>query len=232
MIRILTTRPAAILATLVLIAEAPAREIELSAYLCDPVHPLAQPFQAKSKSGATTTIEWRAEGLSEPVKTPIEDNRLVIHSDTGAIAAQAVVPENLTQVIAVLTPRPTGQAGTPYQMILVDASPKAFPWGTSKVVSYVGAETAIEAGEHRLRLPSGKITRVPAVKKLDEFNMAQVNFFMQDGDKLVPFTERRLRFVNATRRIFLLFVPPRSKQPFVTTLVDIKPQTEPGDAKP
>lgn len=228
MILTCTFRPAVVLATLALLTPADARDIELRAYLHDPVHPLAQPFQAKNKSGAATTIEWRAEGLSDSVKTVIDDNRLVIHADTGGIAAQTAVPEGLTQVIVVLTPRPAGNAGTPYQMIVLDGSPKTFPWGTSKVVSYVGTETAIEAGEHRLRLPAGKITQVPAVKKLDDFNMGQVNFLMREGDQLVPFTERRLRFVDEIRRIFLLSVPPGSKQPFVTTLVDYQPQAEPG----
>jgi len=185
----------------------------------------------KSQGGAATAIEWRAEGLSDPVKTMMDDNRLVIRTDTGAIAAEATVADGLTQVIVVLTPRPAGTAGTPFQMIVLEGAPKAFPFGTSKVVSYLGIETAIEAGEHRLRLPAGKISQVPAVKKLDEFNMAQVNFFLRDGEALVPFTERRLRFVDEIRRIFLVHATPGSQQPFVTTLVDYQPQTEPGNPR-
>jgi hypothetical protein len=216
------------LATLALLTVATARDLELRAYLHDPVHPLAQPFQLKNKGGTATAIEWRAEGLTAPVKTTVVDNRLAIHADTGAIAAEAAVPEGLTQVIVVLTPRPAGGEGTPYQMILLDGSPRAFPFGTSKAVSYLGIETAIEAGEHRLRLPAGKISQVPAVKKRDEFNMAQVNFYLHDSETLVPFTERRLRFVDEIRRIFLVYATPGSQQPTVTTLVDYQPRTEPG----
>jgi hypothetical protein len=61
--------------------------------------------------------------------------------------------------------------------------------------------------------------------------MAQVNFYLRDGETLVPFTERRLRFVDEIRRIFLVHATPGSQQPTVTTLVDYQPRTEPENPR-
>jgi hypothetical protein len=104
--------------------------------------------------------------------------------------------------------------------LLIDDSAKAFPAGESRVLPLITVETAIQAGEHKLSVPPGKITKVSPVKKVDEFNMAQTNFYYKQGEAWVPFTERQLQFLDAYRRIFIIHATPGALQPTVTTIVD------------
>ena len=105
-------------------------------------------------------------------------------------------------------------------MLLIDDSEKAFPGGESRALPLIGVETAIQAGEHRLPIHPGKITTVPPVTKGDEFNMAQTNFYYQQGEAWVPFTERQLQYLDASRRLFIIHATPGALQPTVTTIVD------------
>ena len=199
----------------------PARELEMRAYLHDPVRP-ATTLQFKDKSGTLTALDLRTEGLSPACKTTLQDEELVIHLSDGGVAARVKVPAEIKRAAVLLLPA-AKEAVPPYRMIVLDDSPAAFRWGESKVISLLGVETAVQAGEHKLPLPAGKITALPEVKKVDEFNMAQTNFYYREGGAWVPFTERRLQFTNEVRRIFVVHATPGSQQPFVTTLVDYKP---------
>lgn len=215
---------AVLLAAPVLLAK-PARELEMRAYLHDPVRP-ATALQVKDKSGSLTALDLRTEGLSPACTTTLEDEELVIRSSDGAVAARAKVPAEIKRAAVILIPA-AKESTPPYHMIVMDDAPTVFHWGESRVISLLGVETAVQAGEHKLPLPAGKITALPEVKKADEFNMAQTNFYYREGTAWVPFTERRLQFTNEVRRIFVVHVTPGSQQPFVATLVDYKPQEAP-----
>ena len=207
---------------------ASARDIQLRAYLHDPLNPVAQEITIAGKAGAKTAIAWRVEGWSEPVSVSLETAELLFQAKDGSLAAKAVVPAEARQLLVVLVRDPAEKATPPYRALVLDGAPAAFPWGSSQAVSLLGVETAIEAGEHRLRLAAGKVTKIPPVTKRDEFNMAQVNFFMSEEENWVPFTERRVQFVPDLRRVFLVHATPGSQQPFVTTLTDHQPRREPG----
>jgi hypothetical protein len=88
------------------------------------------------------------------------------------------------------------------------------------VLPLIGVKTAIQAGEHRLPVHPGKITRVPPVKKVNEYNMAQTNFYYQKGYSWVAFTERQLQYLDAYRRLFIVHATPGALTPKVTTIVD------------
>ena len=90
--------------------------------------------------------------------------------------------------MVIVLPAPEGTKPA-YRMLVIDDSEKAFPGGESRVLPLVAVETAIQAGEHRLPVHPGKITNVPPVTKRDEFNMAQTNFYYQQGEAWVVFTE-------------------------------------------
>jgi hypothetical protein len=119
----------------------------------------------------------------------------------------------------VVVPEPAGSSPA-YRMELIDDSAKAFPKGESRVLSLVAMETTLEAGEHKLTLPPCGITRVPPVKKADEFNMAQTDFSFQQSGSSVAFSQRQLQFLDAYRRIFIIHATPGSLQPTITTIVD------------
>jgi len=61
------------------------------------------------------------------------------------------------------------------------------------------------------------------VRNVNEFNMAQTNFYYQEGGSWVAFTERQLQFLDACRRLFIVHVTPGATAPTVTTIVDTAP---------
>jgi hypothetical protein len=147
----------------------------------------------------------------------------------ASLAASVILPPEIKRAMVIVLPAPAG--GKPaYRMLVIDDSAKAFPPGESRVLPLVKVETAIQAGEHRLPIHPGKITNVPPVTKRDEFNMAQTNFYYQQGEAWVPFTERQLQFLDVCRRIFIIHATPGALQPTITTIVDIMPTLTPKPA--
>jgi hypothetical protein len=140
----------------------------------------------------------------------------------ASLAASVKIPAGMKRAIIVVVPAPPDSKPA-YRMLLIDDSPGAFPGGESRVISLVAFEAALQAGEHKLPLKPASITKVPAVKQANEFNMAQTNFYYKEGEAWVAFTERQLQYLDEFRRIFLVYLTPGSTQPFVTTIVDTAP---------
>jgi hypothetical protein len=145
----------------------------------------------------------------------------------ASLAASVLLPPDIKRAIVIVLPAPAGTKPA-YRMLVIDDSQKAFPAGESRVLPLVTVETAIQAGEHRLPVHPGKITSVPPVMKRNEYNMAQTNFFYQQGESWIPFTERQLQFLDACRRIFIIHATPGALQPTVTTIVDTAPVVPPN----
>lgn len=202
------------------------RELEVRAFLHDPVRPVVV-FRYPDKSGGPKPLPLMAEGLSAPCVAVLADDELVLQGEDGAVAARVKVPPAFKRAAVIVIPAAKADDKPPYRMIVVDDDPASFPWGSSRVISLLGVETALQAGEHKLALPAGKITPLPAVTKVDEFNMAQVNFHYREGTRWLPFTERRMQFTGEVRRLFLVHVTPGSKRPFVATITDYPPAAVP-----
>jgi hypothetical protein len=200
--------------------------IQIRAMLHDPVNPAAELF-VPEKSGTVEKLNLVAASLSETQTVRTINGSLVLYKSATAdlkkpqegVAATVKVPANLKRAIAIIIPAQAGQ-NPAYRMVLIDDSAAGFPKGESRVLSLLGVDTAIEAGEHKLPVSPGKITNVPAVKKVNEFNMAQTNFYFKEGTSWVAFTERQLQYLDDFRRIFIVHVTPGSTQPFVSTVVD------------
>ena len=205
--------------------ETPA-PVQIRAVLHDPVQPTADLFYT-DKTGAVVQLNFRPQDLTEALSMMPVNGSLVLY-DTAVIdpknpaaniAASVKLPPDHKRMIVVVLPAPAGKEPA-YRMLLIDDSDKAFPFGESRVLPLIGVETAIEAGEHKLSIPPGKITKVSAVKKVNEFNMAQTNFYYKQGEAWMPFTERQLQFLDACRRIFIIHTTPGALQPTITTIVD------------
>ncbi|MEI6176851.1 MAG: hypothetical protein WCS43_08165 [Verrucomicrobiota bacterium] len=200
--------------------------VQIRAVLHDPVHPTAELFYT-DKTGAVTRLNFRPQALTEALSMMPVNGSLVLYdkaaidpkNPAASLAASVILPLNLKRALVIVLPAPAGEKPD-YRMLVIDDSAKAFPPGESRVLPLVRVETAIQAGEHRLPVHPGKITRVPPVKKVNEFNMAQTNFYFKQGEAWVPFTERQLQFLDAYRRIFIIHVTPGALQPTVTTIVD------------
>lgn len=199
----------------------------IRAVLHDPGHPTAELFYTDNKGGVVQ-LEFRPKDLTPALLMTPVNGSLVLYDKANvdpkkpeaSLAASVKLPPNLKRAMVVVLPAPAGSKPA-YRMVVIDDSATAFPKGESRVLPLLGVETAIQAGEHRLPIHPGVITNVPPVKKRNEFNMAQTNFYVKDGDAWVPFTERQLQFLDVCRRLFIVHVTPGALQPTVSTIVDI-----------
>ena len=201
--------------------------VQIRAVLHDPVNPVANLFYTDA-TGAVVQLDFRPQDLTEALFTLPVNGSLVLYDKANidpedpaaSLAASVKLPPDIKRAIVVVLPAPAGEKPA-YRMLVIDDSEKAFPNGESLVLSLVGVETAIQAGEHKLPVRPGKITKVPPVRKVNEFNMAQTNFYYQRGESWVAFTERQLQFLDACRRLFIVHATPGALSPTVTTIVDI-----------
>lgn len=230
----ITRIPLLVIATFGLLSTAGAQQgagdapIQIRVVLHDPAHPVVD-FFVPDRSGATVKLDLIPASLSAAqVTKPL--NGTVLFYDTAKtdpkkplehLAASVKIPSDTRKAIVILIPGlPNSQPA--FRAVLIDDSAKGFPMGESRVLSLVPVETAIQAGEHRLQILPGQITSVPAVKKFNEFNMAQTNFYYKEGTSWVNFTERQLQYLEDFRRIFIIGVTPGANQPFISTIVDTK----------
>jgi hypothetical protein len=200
--------------------------VRIRAVLHDPIHPAASLFYP-DKSGAILPLNFRPQDLTETMWMMPINGSLVLYdkaaidpkNPSASLAASVKLPPEIKQAMVVVLPAPSGQKPA-YRMWVIDDSEKAFPHGESRVLSLVGAEMMIQAGEHKVDVHPGKITRVPFVRKVNDFNMAQTNFYYNQGGSWVTFAERQLQYLEVCRRLFILHVTPGALQPTVTTIVD------------
>jgi hypothetical protein len=207
-------------------AQAKEAPVQIRAVLHDPVHPAAELFYT-DKTGAVVKLDFLPQDLTGALFTLPVNGSLVLYdkadidpkNPAASLAASVKLPPSIRRAMVVVLPAPAGSKPA-YRMVLIDDSAKAFPQGESRALPLLGVETAIQAGEHRLPILPGVITKVPPVTKVDEFHMAQTNFYYQQGELWVPFTERQLQYLDACRRIFIIHATPGALQPSVTTIVD------------
>lgn len=209
-------------------------QFQIRSVLHDPVHPTAELYFSDT-SGKVTPLSLVPEGLSAPQMTAPVNGTIVLYNTaavdpknpSASVAATVKIPPNTKRAIMVVLPG-SGDGKPAYRAVLIDDSPQGFPKGESRVLSLLGVDTAIEAGEHKLPIPGGKVVNVPAVKKVNEFNMAQTNFYYKEGTSWVAFTERQLQFIDQFRRVFIVHVTPGSTFPSVTSVVDTAPVVVPA----
>ena len=200
----------------------------------DPANPTPDLY-VRSAAGGLERVELVEGKLSERIEVAPPKGSLVFYRTAAVdpekpgdgVAGSARVPADMRRVIAVVVPNPADD-GPPYRMVLIDENPAQFRNGESRIVSFLPVETAVEAGEHRLRVKPGAITRLPAVRKRNEFNMAQTNFYFREGENWTPFTERQMQYLDDFRRLFLVHVSPGAAHPSVTTILDVAPAPPPA----
>lgn len=203
--------------------------VNIRAVLHDPINPTASLFYT-DKTGALVPLQFRPHDLSEAFLTLPVNGSLVLHDKAeidrlnpdASMAASATIPPGTTRAMVVVLPAHEGEK-PPYRMLVIDDSENAFPKGESRVLALIDVELAVQAGEHKLSVHPGKVTRVPPVRKVSEYNMAQTNFYYRQGDAWMSFTERQLQYLDACRRLFIVHATPGAMTPTVTTIVDTAP---------
>jgi hypothetical protein len=203
-----------------------ATPVQIRAVLHDPVNSTAELFLT-DHTGAVVKLGLRPEDLSRPQVTVAVNGSLVLYDKAAidpkvpeaSLAASCKIPPNTKRGVVVILPSPAGSKPA-YRMVFLDDSAKAFPKGESRILTLIPLEAAIEAGEHKLPIHPGVITNLPPVKKVNEYNMAQTNFYFKQGEAWTAITERQLQYLDDIRRIFIVNTTPGAPQPTVDTIVD------------
>lgn len=202
--------------------------VKVRAVLHDPVHPVADLFYIDAE-GKVFPVVFKPQDFSDAMLIQPVNGSLALYDKAAidpekpneSLAASVAVPVGMKQAICVVLPAPADTKPA-YRMVLIDDSVKGFPDGESRVLSLIAADAAIHAGEHRIVIHPGKITSVPPVTKVDDFHMAQTNFYYRQNGASAAFAERQLQFHDATRRLFIIHATPGALQPTVTTIVDTR----------
>jgi hypothetical protein len=200
--------------------------IQFRVVLQDPMNPSANLF-FRDSAGVVVQIELRPKALSLPMVTKTVKGSLVLYDKAtidpekpdASLAAICKIPVGAKRGIVIILPSPA-DTKPPYRMVFIDDSAKAFPKGESRILTLMPTELAMEAGEHKLPIHPGEIARLPAVRKVDEFNMAQTNFYFKKGDSWTVITQRQLQYLDRIRRIFIIHVTPGAVHPTVNSITD------------
>jgi hypothetical protein len=209
-------------------AQEEVQPVRIRAVLHDPLHMQADLFYP-DPTGAILPLVFKPQDLSDPMFILPVNGTLVFYdkaaidpeNPAASLAASVKLPANLKQALAVVLPAPEG-AKPAYRILLIEDSEKTFPGGESRAVSLVNTNIVIQAGEHKVPVEPGKITRIPAVSQVDDFHMAQTNFFYHQEETWVPFAERQLQYLKASRRLFIIHATLGALHPRVTTIVDTR----------
>ncbi len=202
--------------------------LQIRAVLNDPSRPDARFFVGKAGE-PKAPLKLADEGLTESQKVSTEEGMLNIFTSAtvdninpkASLAGSVRVPAGSTSLIVIILPKSGGEPA--YQMVVVADDSKSFPWGESRALNLTLVDFALEVGDQKVLLPGGKITNVPKVTKVDEFNRAQTNFYYKQLDQWVVAAERQMQYLETLRRIFLIYKAPNALAPDVRTLIDQPP---------
>jgi hypothetical protein len=207
--------------------------IRIRAVLHDPVRPTAELFYPDS-SGAVLPVVFRPVDLTETLlMQPVNGSLVLLNkavidpkNPEASLAGSVKLPPDFQQGIMLVMPAQNGEKNA-YRMLLIDDSPKAFPGGESKLISFLNLEVAVQAGEHKVVVHPGSLARLPMVTKVNDYSMAQTNFYYQHKGAWLVFTERQLQYRDVCRRLFIVHTTPGALQPSVTTIVDVMQHVPP-----
>ncbi|HEX5790590.1 MAG TPA: hypothetical protein VFY13_05525 [Luteolibacter sp.] len=201
--------------------------VRIRAVLHDPVRQTAELFYPDS-FGAVQPLAFRPVDFTETVLMQPVNGCLVLFDKAiidpknpeASLAGSVKLPPDFQQGIMLVMPAQKG-AKYAYQMLLIDDSPKAFPGGESILISFLNLDVAVQAGEHKILVPPGGIARLPMTTQVNEYSMAQTNFYYQHKGSWMAFSERQLQYRDVCRRLFIVHTTPGALQPSVTTIVDV-----------
>ena len=209
--------------------------LQIRAVLHDPSKPDAKFFVGKP-GAIMVPLKLAEEGLTESQQVTTDHGNLNLflsatadpqHPEAG-LAATVKIPPGTSRLIVIILPAPKGSP--PYQLVVLKDDAHSFPWGEGKAVNLTAVDFALEVGKQKVLLSGGKITAVPKVTHVNEYNRAQTNFYYKQGDQWVVAAERQMQYVGTLRRVFLIFKTPNALAPDVRTLVDHLPQVKPKAA--
>lgn len=211
-----------------------AAPIQIRAVMHDPANPGRDLFIPDSKDGVVKLALRRANLSPVQMTRPVNGSIPFYNASTidpekpmENLVAMLKVPTGLNRIIVILVPNIPGSKFAMHAVLINDTA-KGFPKGESRILSMIPVKVGILAGEHRVLAEPGKVTRIPAVEKHNEFKIAQTSFYYKKGESWVVFTERQVKYSDKLRRIYLIAAPKGARSPYVTTIVDTAVATPPA----
>lgn len=204
------------------------RPLVVRAVLNDPVNP-GVVFQIRTRGEALNQLQLMNEAVPQPVTIDFAGDTLSLYGEkvigdakVPPVLAAAQIPASVQRCMLVITPAPKG-AKLPYQMVAFNDSPQAFPFGESRILNTTIVPMAMEAGSSKVSVPPGAFVAIKSVKDVNQFKMAQTNFYMKSGESWLPVSERQIQYLDTMRRIFIVYVTPGSTSAMVRTIIDHEP---------
>lgn len=182
-----------------------------------------------AKDGTTTLVAPGKDGNSEkiPLTADTLSQPIVLKSEKGVItflkegsetvpAATAQIPAAAKDAIIFFLP--TTKDGLIHETLVLDASVKAFPKGSSVIVNTCQQKAKITIGEHEFEIPPNASANHGRPATLDEFNMATVKAQLEIDQSWRTAFESNVRFVGDQRNLFVTYIDPVTKRPRMWSL--------------
>ena len=222
-----------VLLGLAMLASGQDSMLQIRAVLIDPTKPDAK-FYVGKLGETLLPLKLAEEGFTEPQMVLVQNGSLNFFTTAtvdsknplASLAATVKVPAGPSRLIVIIVP--AAQGTPPYRLVVFDDAATSFPWGESKAVNLTPVDFALEVGGQKVLLPGGKITAVPKVTQVDDYNRAQTNFYYKQADQWVVAAERQMQYVATLRRVFVIYKTPSALAPDVRTLVDQPPAVVEG----
>ena len=181
------------------------------------------PMVNLGEEGAEVAIVVNSDYPSQPIGCFANGNQLsFLRADDKKPAALVTLPGAGSAFILLFIQGPKKEGALPWQVLVIEDSPKNFPEGGAYVVNFYKRDIRFTIGEHRVRLKPAGSSGVTKPKKLDSFNMGEVKFEFQVEEKWALADQTMLRFLPNVRYLMFAYIDPVTRRPAVRTCVDTK----------
>lgn len=185
---------------------------------------------AAAEKAAEITCPLSSSQISGKVTCFAVGNKIPFLSaaDRKPVATATILPGvNSALLVFIQVPGGSKTDAPVWKILVVEDTPKSFPYGGAFVVNFYSKDIRFVIGEHKGMLHAGDLHGYAMPTKRDSFNMAPVVFEFLQGDKWRIANESALRFLPGMRYLIFAYVDPVSGRPRIRTYQDFEPPTAP-----
>ncbi len=175
------------------------------------------------EKGAEFPITVTTNSPSDPVACFATGNKIgFLAAADKKPAAIATLPPTGGAFILLFVKGAQKEGSLPWQVFVIEDSPKNFPAGGAYVVNFYKDDIRFSIGEHKIKLPSAGAFGVKQPQQVDNFNMTTVMVEFEVDKKWKVAQETMIRILPNVRYLMCAYIDPITQRPCVTTSVDIK----------
>jgi hypothetical protein len=187
-----------------------------------------------TEAGVMTEVPLYISSYSLPQKLKVKEDTVAFvipdatpeNASGHRVIAQAKVPADSTRVLFLFLPG-EDPVKEPYKVVTFADDTRTFPWGSVRLINLSKVPVRFHLGEfsgdNAKTLAPGKLTVIPKVRKLNEFNQYNVLIEFQGTEGFVPVSNTRWKTVDGKRDLAIAFVDPAGNRPVVNLYEDIEP---------